>query len=384
MKFKINAKKLADALGLICLSVELGKKGALQILSHVLMRVDKKQLFMAVTDVDITATIVVPIEEVTKPGEGTALASDLLALAVACKNNTLEFSKGDKPGWIFISQAETETEFKVASLDPRKFPGIQEPIAGGKIIPAQIISLLVQQTIYALGGEKDEVRSNLQVNLSKGLVQAVATDGGRVSVVDAEISVLGKPTTLHIPKRAAVTLGAIAATVSEEGDQGISLAIDGNLLYFSFGDLKLFCRQPTVDFPKWGNVLKGIDNYCILTAQGREFADAVMMVNTLKDRELILDITPDKFSLYESNENGERRARVSVTSTNPDFEKQIKLSPAFVTNFLASMTKLSKEFSIEIVIPSAYTPIVFKVISEHIKMTYMMAARIDPKQQNAK
>jgi DNA polymerase III subunit beta len=240
MRLTANSKQLAASLDSLRSVIE--RKGTNPILSNVLIEpISKNKIRLVATDLDNSLSLEASVIEVTT-GQMCVSLDRLHGLLKALPDCEINITLKDN----FWAEGETDRgKYKIAGLDPEKFPAIPKEEAQSFELEASDLLKGLGRVSHFMGREehnKYELRGvALELN---GSMRFVAANGFGLGVCDIEPSQKflpqEKPLSWVIPAKAVRALEGFL----EEGEKVLFWASD-NTLYFKQGDDLLTTRRPT-------------------------------------------------------------------------------------------------------------------------------------------
>ncbi|MCG3112043.1 MAG: DNA polymerase III subunit beta [Candidatus Manganitrophus sp. SA1] len=257
MKIKIERKELLTGIQRVQGVVE--KRNTMPILSHILMEAQREKIALFATDLEIGIQGAYPAE-ILEPGRLTFSARKLFEIIREFPEGKVEIT-GEANNWVTIQSGKSH--FRIVGLPPEEFPTPPASDAESKLpIDAAALSDLIRRTLYA-SGENDAryILNGVLVQLQeaggkKKLIRFVATDGHRLSLAEAPITIDAgslPEQNIIVPKKAILE---IKKALDEGGDDGApELAIGKNQLVFRRGAFVLTSRLMEGNYPNYRQVI---------------------------------------------------------------------------------------------------------------------------------
>lgn len=237
---------LAAALGIVARAVS--SRGAVQVLSGILLRADEGKLTLAATDMEISLRATVEGEvagdaAAVVPGR---LLTDLVRL-LPDEAVTLAHDEGD--GMLSVASGSHSSRLNVYSAED--FPRLPPVDVGLHRIGAPALLATIEKVARA--ASRDESRPVLTGILvrfeGKQLIMA-ATDSYRLAVKETELDESGPELEAIIPARALQELARLAAGANE-----VQLGVHENHVIFGAGGVWLTSRRIDGQFPNYKQLL---------------------------------------------------------------------------------------------------------------------------------
>jgi len=238
--------ELAAALSVVARAIS--SRGAVQVLSGILVHADEGRLTLAATDMEISMRTSIAGEisgeaRVVVPGR---LLTDLVKL-LPDDSVTLTYDEGD--GVLQISSGTHSSRLNIFSAeDFPRLPPLDIPLQ-------QVDAAALLETIDKVGraASRDESRpvlTGVLVRFEGNQLIMAATDSYRLAVKETTLEAAAPDLDAIIPARALQELARIAA-----GVEHIELGVHENYVIFSSGDAWLTSRRIDGQFPNYKQLL---------------------------------------------------------------------------------------------------------------------------------
>ena len=253
MKFSLSREALLKPLQLVVGVVE--RRQTLPILSNVLLTLDGSRL--AVTGTDLEVEIIGHADVVTadEAGEVTVSARKLLDICRSLPEGaSVKFSSSDGKAQVVSGRSR----FTLATLPANEFPSVDNGENTIEFdIDAAILKNLIDATSFAMA--QQDVRYYLNGMLwevSANKLRAVATDGHRMALCDAECSIeVPELTKAILPRKGVIELSRL---VADEGS--VRVAMGSNHIRVNGSDYCFTSKLVDGAYPDYDRVLpKGGD-----------------------------------------------------------------------------------------------------------------------------
>jgi len=257
MKFSILREEILPALQIVNGVVE--RRQTLPILSNLLLVASKDAVTLTATDMEVELVVAIN-KSLESSGEVTMPARKLLdicrALPEQAKLNV--DASGDR-----VLLKSGKSRFTLSTLPAKEYPLVDsiDTIAEFKISQSNLKTLL-DKTAFAMA--QQDVRyylNGLLLELDKGRLRAVATDGHRLALSDTEIDYQPEETLQIIVPRKGVTE---LSRILEDNDEQISVAISSNHIKIDLGELCLTSKLIDGKFPDYNRVIPAESNAPII------------------------------------------------------------------------------------------------------------------------
>jgi DNA polymerase-3 subunit beta len=310
MKLKIQKEAIQNALQNIQGIVD--KKTTMSILSHFLLKADKRASFMA-TDLDIA--LKGPLNaEILDKGSLCIPARKLFEIAREVEGDILLEAQDNN--WVKVTSGKST--FKLMGLPEEDFPALPEISKSEELtIKAEILKDMIEKTIYATGESDTRYTLNgllLHVIPKKKNIEfiIVGTDGHRLSVITISIEgEIAEEKKLILPKKAAMELKKLIEGRSES----VTIYIAKNHIFFNMDDVVLTSRLIEGTYPNYEQVIPKnnekkvvIDKLTFLKALRRTSIMSRERTNAVR-----LDLEAGKITLISMNPDiGEAREEIEA------------------------------------------------------------------------
>lgn len=226
------------------------RRQTLPILSNLLLSIQEESLSLTTTDMEVELVAVLK-KRLNAKGEATLPARKLLDICRALPDEAilnLEIN-GDK-----ALLTSGKSRFTLASLPPQEFPTTE---LSGKTwefnIPEDRFKTLLDRTAFAMA--QQDVRyylNGLLLELKKGRLRGVATDGHRLAMCEIGVDSAEDQTAQIIVPRKAVT--ELVRLLKDEKEE-ISVQLGGNHIHIDLGDLRFTSKLIDGKFPDYERVI---------------------------------------------------------------------------------------------------------------------------------
>ncbi len=322
MKFSISRDELLKPLQHVAGIVE--KRQTLAVLSNVLLVVDKNNLSLTGTDMEIELVTNTELSGKVEAGEVTIPAKKLFDICKSLPADAdIELSTED--GRALLKSGRSR--FSLVTLPASDFPSMDEYSgATAKFeIGANELKKLVENTGFAMA--QQDVRYYLNGMLfelnSDSQLKAVATDGHRLALSYADITNIGDVNTSSqaiVPRKSVLEL---ARLFGAEEDQNIEIVIGNNYIQAKTQNISFSSKLVDGKFPDYERVIpKGGDKHLVMDREELRFAlNRVAILSNDKFRGVRLVISGGNVELIANNpEQEQAEENVSIDYSGPDLE----------------------------------------------------------------
>lgn len=248
MKLIIKREEILPALQTVNGVVE--RRQTLPILSNLLISIGPESMQLTATDMEVE--LVAHIKKSVKgAADVTVPARKLLDICRALPEGALVAMDVENDRAVVTSG---KSRFTLATLPAREYPLIEmaERIAEVTVKQSEL-KLLLERTAFAMA--QQDVRyylNGLLLELSKGQVRAVATDGHRLALceIDAEVN-LPQPIQVIVPRKGVLELVRLLKDVDED----VRIQLSRNHIRVDLGDLRFTSKLVDGKFPDYEKVI---------------------------------------------------------------------------------------------------------------------------------
>lgn len=256
MKFSILREDLLTPLQQVIGAVE--KRQTMPSLSNVLVRSDDNYLSMTATDLEIELVSRVQLM-VDQPGEITIPAKKFLDIckslpAEAKVNITIDSDKA-------VIQSG-RSRFTLSTLPAADFPSLESITSFYEFsMPQNVLRRLIEKTAFAMA--QQDVRyylNGLMVEVSRGMIRTVATDGHRLAyseqVIDSE---LADSKQVIIPRKGVMELLRLLS----DSDEPVKIILGNNHVQCLVGNQRFTSKLIDGRFPDYKRVIPAEEGHSV-------------------------------------------------------------------------------------------------------------------------
>lgn len=279
------------------------RRSTIPVLSHILLRVEDKGLFLAATDLDVSLT---SFCEGEVKGEG--------AIAVQARKfiEIIRASSGDEV--LLVKEDESSlvikvgrSRFKINGLSADDFPTLPKVSDEDRVsVPYAQLRDMISKVLFAVSTEESRFQLNgALMKLGDNSLSIVATDGYRLALVENDLEGAREAEGVLVPRK------ALQELLRLEGEGDVSLGRGENHLSFKVGRRELICRILEGTFPDYERVIAK-DNDQSVVIDRRMLNEAIQRVALLtgdRARAIRCDFQDDM---------------VTISATNPDLGEAVE------------------------------------------------------------
>jgi DNA polymerase-3 subunit beta len=295
MNIKANKKELLNAL-LLAKSVA-EKEGVMPVLADALLHFVEEQFTVSATDLVTSVSTSVSVKGSSCVGVG--LPAKLLHEAVS-----------KVPGEeVTIKLEGSIVEVKGGGVryklpfDPEgNFPALPKPPKElTKLAPSEVLIDLLNKTVYATSSDPTHPQMcGVRLIAANGIMQAVATDGVRLSTARALVTKTASIAATIPAKGSALLLRVLV------GEELAGIALCNDVLYCSIGRVAMSSKLIMDAYPPWEQIVPRFNQMKVQVAVGRaELLAAIDRVAFLSATNIgvVFHLSPDACTLSTSNAN---------------------------------------------------------------------------------
>ena len=314
MKISCQRDELVAKLGVVSRAVST--RGAVQVLSGILVSVDDDKLTLAATDMEVSlrTTLTAEVEgdgAVVIPGK---LFTDLARL-LPYPEVTIEYRAEEGVAEVTSGSAT----YRLNTYAAEDFPRL--PALEAQLHAIERAALLETVERVARSASRDESRpvlTGILVRFEGGKLVMVATDSYRLAVKETQLAATAPELEAIIPARALQELSRLSGAAA--GDT-VELGVHENHVLFGVGDAWLTSRRIDGQFPNYRQLLP--ESFEVeLTLPRAELHDVVRRISVMAQRNSPLRLRFAEGELTVSAQTqdiGEARETMPVPYSGDDF-----------------------------------------------------------------
>jgi DNA polymerase-3 subunit beta len=316
MKFTINREQLLKPLQQVAGVVE--RRQTLPVLSNVLLEVSGDGLSLTGTDLELELVARLALEGDVQEGETTVPARKLMDIikSLPAQADIKVEQDGEK-----LVVRSGRSRFTLSTLPASEFPNLDEEGGGTAFqIAPDLLRSLIDRTAFSMA--QQDVRyylNGMLMELSAGRLRAVATDGHRLAMCDAEVPELKDDAQVIVPRKGVMELARLLG--DEESD--VSVTVGRNHVRVLAGGVTFTSKLVDGKFPDYDRVVpKGGEKQVIGDRETLKQALArVSILSNEKYRGVRIQLASGSLSLQANNpEQEEAEEEVSVEYEGADLE----------------------------------------------------------------
>jgi DNA polymerase-3 subunit beta len=238
----IRTSKDALVAALAITSRAVSSRGAVQVLSGILLDAREGRLELAATDMELSLRMSV---EASVSGEGALVVPGrlLVELVRLLPADDVELAYRPEDGAVSVSSGPHSSRVNVyAAEDFPRLPSTDIPTQN--VDAASLLNTIERVSRAASRDESRPVLTGILVRFEGKQLTMAATDSYRLAMKETELAEAGPELEAIMPARALIELARLAA-----GADTVSLGIDENHVVFGVGDVLLTTRRIDGQFP---------------------------------------------------------------------------------------------------------------------------------------
>ncbi|MEY1660628.1 DNA polymerase III subunit beta [Isoalcanivorax beigongshangi] len=317
MRFTINRELLLKPLQQVAGVVE--RRQTLPVLANVLIEVSDQRLSLTGTDLELELVARLPLEgDGQQLGETTVPARKLLDI---CKSLPAESEIRFEVDGERMVVRSGRSRFTLSTLPASDFPSLEEEVGGASLeIEPEQLRRLIDNTAFSMA--QQDVRyylNGMLLELGKNRLRAVATDGHRLAMADAEVAGISEEVQVIVPRKGVMELARLLG----DGATAIRLTVGKNHVRLVVGDITFTTKLVDGKFPEYERVIPkdtprrvSADRETLRQALGR-----VAILSNEKYRGVRLQLSDGMLRIQANNpEQEEAEEEVSVSFQGDELE----------------------------------------------------------------
>ncbi|MEX2131988.1 MAG: DNA polymerase III subunit beta [Pseudohongiellaceae bacterium] len=341
MRFVVSREALLKPLQLVSGVVE--RRQTLPVLSNVLLVLEKDELSLTGTDLEVELVGRVMVEPGSKAGGITVPARKLLDITKSLPDGvSLEIALTDAK----LTIRAGRSRFTLTTLPASEFPKVDDEKGSFSVAIDQIkLKTLLDSTSFAMA--QQDVRyylNGMLFEFSKDYLRVVATDGHRLAMQTLK-TVINLDTTqqLILPRKGILELGRLIS----EGGEALELVVGSNHIRARMPHYTFTSKLVDGKFPDYNRVLpKSGDKYVVGDRQDlrQAFARASILSNE-KYRGVRLLLSSGLLKILANNpEQEEAEETVTVDYTGDSLE--IGFNVGYLIDVLSALNSKNVRISL--------------------------------------
>ncbi|MDY6919804.1 MAG: DNA polymerase III subunit beta [Pseudomonadota bacterium] len=339
MNFTIERERLLRPLQQVAGVVE--RRQTLPVLSNVLVVVDGETLSLTGTDLEVELMAQVALDHSFDHSEITVPAKKLLDI---CK------SLPDESRIQFVTEEQKllvkagRSRFSLATLPANEFPNLEESTGETAFtINQNYLKSVIDRTGFAMA--QQDVRfylNGMLFEVSTNRLRAVATDGHRLALCDAEVQVeVDDPVQAIVPRKGVLEM----AKLFMDMDADVSVALSANHIRVEGTDLRFTSKLIDGKFPDYQRVLPKSTDKVVLSDKDamKQCFSRVAILSNEKYRGVRLRLERSSLTTVANNPEQEE----AEETINVDYDGT-ELEIGFNVNYLLDVMNVVRSEQVKI------------------------------------
>lgn len=298
MQFEIAREALIKPLQLVTGVVE--RRQTLPVLSNVLLALDKKQLSLTGTDLEVEITGSVEVESASSDGEITVPARKLMDICKSLPDSaSLKIQQDDDK----LKIQSGRSRFSLSTLPATDFPSAEE--SSGTLeftVSKELLKAMLHNTNFAMA--QQDVRyylNGMLMEVSPDYLRVVATDGHRLAMQTEDLKAgVSETTGVIVPRKGILELSRL---LSEGDEEDVTVIVGSNHVRATMANFTFTSKLVDGKFPDYNRVLpKGGDKNVIAgREQLRDSLSRTAILSNEKFRGIRLILSDDELKIVANN-----------------------------------------------------------------------------------
>jgi DNA polymerase-3 subunit beta len=307
VRFTAERDALAEELRICAHAV--AKRDVIPIMKCVLLRAEGGRVTIAATDLDVTLVTSIPAE-IEEEGACVVDFDVLRRSVVESHEEGASLSLGSDRRLTVTSGAFS---IQMHSLPADDFPVMPDSPEAQVTAPWASVQDLITRVKHAVSDHdvRGFMLQGVLVHAEGGKLTAVATDDGRMSLVEMN----GQPRTAKfsalIASRAHVLIAAI------DGEGNAQIGSDDRFISFTIGSRAIYSRREDVNYPNYGNVIPVKHVSALIERAG--LSGAIRRARVARSEWLLVSMDRGRVTLTATSQRGETAESVPCDYSGEQF-----------------------------------------------------------------
>ena len=317
MKFRISKEKFLE--GLQQVQNVVSSRATLPILSNVLLELEKGQIRMTTTDLDVVVSGKVEVDEVGEAGSTTLPVRRLATIVRELPANDIDVSVNDENA---AAMRCGNSFFKILGLPSDDFPPTPELENVKEFkISAQTLRDGLKKVAYAISTDETRyVLNGVFCQFKDGKLTLVATDGRRLAMTDNDIEFPeSMECSVIVPTKAVNELQRLLKEGPDKSE--VRIRIGPKQIAFDLNNSLLVSKLIEGNYPNFRQVIPGSAKYRV-SVEREPFLQAVQRVSLLaqdKSNSVKINFNREGIEITANSADiGEARESMAVKYNGPD------------------------------------------------------------------
>ena len=367
MQFEISRDALIKPLQLVTGVVE--RRQTLPVLSNVLLALNKNELSLTGTDLEVELIGRVGVDAGQQDGEITVPARKLMDICKALPEGSLiKFATEEGKSTIRVGRSR----FSLSTLPASDFPSVEESKGSFEIkVPRVALRSMLDSTSFAMA--QQDVRyylNGLLLEVASDYIRVVATDGHRLALHTEKMSVgVAQKHQIIVPRKGVLELARLLA----EGEDEISLVIGNNHIRVKTQNYTFTSKLVDGKFPDYDRVLpKGGDKIMLGNRNLlKQALSRAAILSNEKFRGIRLMLAKDELKILANNpEQEEAEDVVSVEYASSPLEI------GFNVSYLLDVLNVIQAETVQIVLSDTNSSVLMQATDGNPAVYVVMPMRL--------
>lgn len=340
MKISISKK---DLLSLVARGQGVAdKKSPMPAAGHLLLTAEKGSLRVAATDLYIGIESSAPCEVLTA-GSVALPARDLIERVKSMPEGALTVDVDPDSSKCLIKTVGSARRHTLSGIPGREYPVLPQPGSDHAFItfPASTLVAMFAQTDFAASTDTSRPNMNgVLLEWGEGLIRAVAIDGHRLSLAEAQ-SDIDSCGSLVVPLKA---VGEIKRLLESSDAPTVDVALNGSCAFFRTPLATLSVQLANVSFPPWRQIVPTYEKASGAFISRDSLADAAACVGIASDAVtgkglgggVLLTLSAQKLTVdAESSDSGPSHDEIPMNYDGKD--KLLRMNHRYLLDALSAV-----------------------------------------------
>ena len=363
MQFEIAREALIKPLQLVTGVVE--RRQTLPVLSNVLLALNKKQLSLTGTDLEVEITGSVEVDSAASDGEITVPARKLMDICKSLPDSaTLKIQHDDDK----LKIQSGRSRFSLSTLPATDFPGVEESSGALEFaVSKELLKAMLHNTNFAMA--QQDVRyylNGMLIEVSPDYLRVVSTDGHRLAMQTEDLKAGVSDTTgVIVPRKGILELSRL---LSEGDEEDVKVIIGSNHVRATMANFTFTSKLVDGKFPDYNRVLpKGGDkNVIAAREQLRDSLNRTAILSNEKFRGIRMILSDDELKIVANNPEQEE-----AEETVPVEYKGDSLEIGFNVMYLVDVLNVLDSDSVQMIVSDSNSSALLQS-SENSNATYVV------------
>lgn len=301
--FELSTHKQALLTPLLTVAGAVDKKQSVSILSNILLKLDKTQLILTATDLEIEITCSVLCNTSNGTGVITVPTKKMLEIIRSLEDND-DFSMTFEKETLSIKQGRSK--FKLSTRPADDFPNTQEEVNVLEFsISKNALTHLFQSTAFAMSQQDVRVFLNgLLLEMDSHLLSAVAMDGHRMAICRTSAACVNELQRILLPRR---SVQEILRLLNNIEDESLAISVGRNHFKLVTSQYTFSTKLIEARFPPYIKAIPIDQDKVVLVNRDllKRALSRIIILAHEKYKAVVLQIQPQVLTLIANNQEQE-------------------------------------------------------------------------------